>query len=152
MASILCCNARPPVAHWYIRESDRNSEDPGSNPGWISMSFFTMVGIHEFCFSCLAPDDYTALTTVVTFTDTVTTQSLSIDIVDDLVFESTEHFNISLSTSSDGCNISPGNAIVPVYVMDDGEMLHNSHCKHEYKKLHYTYLYLIVTEPDLKKK
>ena len=92
-----------------------------------------MVDIHEFCLSCLAPDDYTALTTVITFTDTVTTQSLSIDIVDDLVFEPTEHFNISLSTSSDGCNIPPGNAIVPVYVMDDGEMLHNSHCKHEYK-------------------
>ena len=98
-----------------------------------------MVSIHEFCLSCSAPDDYTALTTVVTFTDTVTTQSLSINIVDDLVFEPTEHFNISLSTSSDGCVISPGNAIVPVYVMDDGEMLHNSHCKHEYKKLHYTF-------------
>ena len=109
-----------------------------------------MVGIHEFCLSCLAPDDYTALTTVVTFTDTVTTQSLSINIVDDLVFEPTEHFNISLSTSSDGCVIPPGNAIVPVYVMDDGEMLHNqSHCMHAYNKLHYACLYLIVTEPDL---
>ena len=72
---------------------------------------------------------------MVTFTDTVTTQSLSIDIVDDLVFEPTEHFNISLSTSSDGCNIPPGNAIVPVYVVDDGEILHNTHCMHEYNKL-----------------
>ena len=25
-----------------VRASDRNSEDPGSNPGWISMSFFAM--------------------------------------------------------------------------------------------------------------
>ena len=23
-----------------VRASDRHSEDPGSNPGWISMSFF----------------------------------------------------------------------------------------------------------------
>ena len=87
----------------------------------------TLVGIHEFCFSCLAPDDYTALTTVLTFSNTVTTQSLSINIVDDLVFEPTEHFNISLSTSSDGCVIPPGNAIVPVYVMDDGETIHIAH-------------------------
>ena len=65
---------------------------------------------------------------MLTFTDTVTTQSLSIDIVDDLVFEPTEHFNISLSTSSEGCTIAPGNEIVPVSVMDDGEILHNTHC------------------------
>ena len=26
-----------------VRASDRNSEDPGSNPGWISMSFFTIM-------------------------------------------------------------------------------------------------------------
>ena len=89
----------------------------------------TLVGIHEFCLSYSAPDDYTAFTTEVTFTDTVTTQTLSIDIVDDLVFEPTEHFNISLSTSSDGCNIPPGNAIVPVYVMDDGEKIHIA-CMH----------------------
>ena len=37
--SILCSNARPPVAQ-LVRTSDRHSEDPGSNPGWISMSFF----------------------------------------------------------------------------------------------------------------
>ena len=34
-------NARAPVAQ-LVRASDRHSEDPGSNPGWISMSFFTM--------------------------------------------------------------------------------------------------------------
>ena len=82
----------------------------------------------SFCFTYSAPEDYIALTTTLTFTDTVTTQSLSIDIVDDLVFEQTEHFNISLSTTSDGCVIAPGNAIVPVYVMDDGEILYNTHC------------------------
>lgn len=80
------------------------------------------------CFFHLDPEDYIGLTTTLTFTETVTTQSLSIDIVDDLVFEPTEHFNISLSTSSDGCVISPGNAIVPVYIMDDGEILYNTHC------------------------
>ena len=26
-----------------IRASDQNLEDPGSNPGWISMSFFTII-------------------------------------------------------------------------------------------------------------
>ena len=34
-------NARAPVAQ-LVRASDGHSEDPGSNPGWISMSFFTM--------------------------------------------------------------------------------------------------------------
>ena len=38
MPSILCSNARPPVAQ-LVRASDRNSEDPGLNPGWNSMSF-----------------------------------------------------------------------------------------------------------------
>ena len=32
-------NARAPVAQ-LVRASDRSLEDPGSNPGWISMSFF----------------------------------------------------------------------------------------------------------------
>ena len=36
--SILSSNARAPVAQ-LVRASDRNSEDPGLNPGWISMSF-----------------------------------------------------------------------------------------------------------------
>ena len=102
----------------------------------------TLVGIHEFCLSCLASDDYTAFTTMVTFTDTVTTQSLSIDIVDDLVFEPTEHFNISLSTSSDGCNIPPGNAIVPVYVMDDGEKIHIAHTH----KIHTHTIHIFIFE------
>ena len=74
-------------------------------------------------FSHSAPEDYIGLTTTLTFTDTVTTQLLSIDIVDDLVFEPTEHFNISLSTSSDGCAIAPGNEIVQVYIVDDGKIL-----------------------------
>ena len=37
--TILCSNARAPVAQ-LVRASDRHSEDPGSNPGWISMPFF----------------------------------------------------------------------------------------------------------------
>ena len=32
-------NARAPVGQ-LVRAFDRNSEDPGSNPGWTSMSFF----------------------------------------------------------------------------------------------------------------
>ena len=39
--SMLCSNARAPVAQ-LVRASDWNSEDPGSNPGWISMSFFSI--------------------------------------------------------------------------------------------------------------
>ena len=39
MPSILCSNARAPVVQ-LVRASDRSSEGPGSNPGWISMSFF----------------------------------------------------------------------------------------------------------------
>ena len=37
-ASILCSNARAPVAQ-LVRASDQNLEDPGSNPGWISCLF-----------------------------------------------------------------------------------------------------------------
>ena len=36
------CNARAPVAQ-LVRAFDQNSEDPGSNPVWISMSFFLAV-------------------------------------------------------------------------------------------------------------
>ena len=39
MSSILCYNASAPVVQ-LVRASDRKSEDSGSNPGWISMSFF----------------------------------------------------------------------------------------------------------------
>ena len=79
-------------------------------------------------FSHLDPEDYIGLATTLPFTDNDTVFILSITIVDDLVFEPTEQFNISLSTNSDGCAISPGNEIVPVVVMDNGEMLHNAHC------------------------
>ena len=30
----------PELVAQLARASDQNSEDPGSNPGWISMSFF----------------------------------------------------------------------------------------------------------------
>ena len=49
MPSILCSNARAPVAQ-LVRASDWNSEDPGSNPGRISMSFFTINVFHHQCF------------------------------------------------------------------------------------------------------
>ena len=74
-------------------------------------------------FSYLAPEDYIGITVPVFYDITTTTVSVSIDIVDDLVFEPTEHFNISLSTSSDGCVILPGNEIVQVYIVDDGKIL-----------------------------
>ena len=38
MDKCLCSNARAPVAQ-LVRASDQNSEDPGSNSGWNSMSF-----------------------------------------------------------------------------------------------------------------
>ena len=52
---------------------------------------------------------------------------LSVNIVEDLIFEPTEHFNLSVSTSSDGCTIP--DPIVDVYIMDDGETMyiHNAH-------------------------
>ena len=37
--TILCSNARAPVVQ-LVRASDRNSEDPGWNPGWISMNMY----------------------------------------------------------------------------------------------------------------
>ena len=40
MLSIRCCNARGPVVQ-LIRTSDWRSEDPGSNPGRSSLSFFS---------------------------------------------------------------------------------------------------------------
>ena len=81
----------------------------------------------------LDPEDYTKLTKALTFTDTITSIPVSIDIEDDLVFEPTEHFNISLSTSSDGCAISPGNEIIPVYIMDNGEIMLSAHCTYQVK-------------------
>ena len=50
---------------------------------------------------------YIGLTTTVRFTGSVTSFLLSIDIVENLLLEPTEHFNISLSTSSEECVNSP---------------------------------------------
>jgi len=47
---------------------------------------------------------------------------LSVSITEDLVFEPTEHFNLSISTTSDGCTIP--DPIVDVYIMDDGETIY----------------------------
>ena len=47
---------------------------------------------------------------------------LSVSITEDLIFEPTEHFNLSISTTSDGCTIP--DPIVDVYIMDDGERKH----------------------------
>jgi len=47
---------------------------------------------------------------------------LSVSITEDLIFEPTEHFNLSISTTSDGCTIA--DPIVDVYIMDDGERKH----------------------------
>ena len=46
MPSIFCSNARAPVAQ-LVRTSDQNSEDPGSNPGWINV-FSRIVGSLRF--------------------------------------------------------------------------------------------------------
>ena len=55
-----------------------------------------------------------------TFTSGSTTpMQRSIDILDDLVFEPSEYFNLSLSTSSPDCEIP--NPLVPVTILDDGE-------------------------------
>jgi len=52
----------------------------------------------------------------------------SVNILDDLVLEPTESFNLSLSTSSPDCNIP--NPLVPVTIMDDGEQYYSySHCR-----------------------
>ena len=44
---------------------------------------------------------------------------LSVNILEDLVFEPTESFSLSLSTSSPDCSIP--NPLVPVTILDDGE-------------------------------
>ena len=84
--------------------------------------------IQESCFTHLDPEDYIRITKTLTFIDTVTNIPVNITIVDDLEFEPVEHFNISLSTSSDGYVISPGNELVPVFITDDGEIVNNAHC------------------------
>ena len=43
------------------RASDQHSEDPGSNPGWISLSFFTTnsCSYHTVgCFTCMPINDF----------------------------------------------------------------------------------------------
>ena len=82
----------------------------------------------ESFFTHLDPEDYIRITETLTFTDTITSIPVNITIVDDLDYEPVEHFNISLSTSSDGYIISPGNELVPVYITDDGEILNNVYC------------------------
>jgi len=76
------------------------------------MSFFISAG-----------EDYDANimpVTIATFTfGTLTPMQRSIDILDDLVFEPSEYFNLSLSTSSPDCEIP--NPLVPVTILDDGE-------------------------------
>ena len=47
----------------------------------------------------------------------------SVNILDDLVLEPTESFNLSLSTSSPDCSIP--NPLVPVTIMDDGEQYYS---------------------------
>jgi len=47
---------------------------------------------------------------------------LSVSITEDLIFERTEHFNLSISTTSDGCTIP--DPIIDVYIMDDGKRKH----------------------------
>ena len=52
MPSILYSNAQAPVSQ-LVRASGRSSEEPGSNPGWISISFFAMLYWILFAFlSC----------------------------------------------------------------------------------------------------
>lgn len=79
----------------------------------------------EYLLSYLVADDYIELNppVILQFSATVTSLPVTINIVDDLVFEPIERFNISLSTTSDGCVISPGNENIPVYILDDGETL-----------------------------
>jgi len=43
----------------------------------------------------------------------------SVSVLEDLVFEPTESFSLSLSTSSPDCSIP--NPLVPVTILDDGE-------------------------------
>ena len=85
---------------------------------WEFMAFY-LVGVwnlDDVIVTHLDPEDYIRITETLTFTDTITSIPVNITIVDDLDFEPVEHFNISLSTSSDGYIISPGNELVPVYI------------------------------------
>ena len=53
----------------------------------------------------------------------------SVNILEDLVFEPTKSFSLSLSTSSLDCDIP--NPLVPVTILDDGEE-------------HYSYIFIVV--------
>ena len=58
---------------------------------------------------------------------------LSVSIMEDLIFEPTEHFNLSISTTSDGCTIP--DPTVDVYIMDDGETKYTMHIHRNSKHL-----------------
>ena len=65
--------------------------------------------------------DYDAVTTSATFTSgSANSMQQSINIIEDLDFEPTEEFSISLSTSSPDCTIPT--PLIPVTILDDGEI------------------------------
>ena len=77
----------------------------------------------RFLFLISAAEDYDASvmpTQFATFSfGSTSPMDRSINIIEDLVFEPTESFNLSLSTSSPDCIIP--NPLVPVTILDDGE-------------------------------
>lgn len=84
----------------------------GGSDGEVSVTFNTADG------TAVAGSDYTAQSgQILTFADGVTSQTISIPILDDMVQESDEDFTISLSNPTGGATL--GNSLSTVTIVDD---------------------------------
>ena len=74
-------------------------------------------------FSCIptAPDDYSTLSQTVTLDSVATSVHLTIDIVEDMLSEPDERFQIVLTSVNENCAVT--RSPVPVVIIDnDGEL------------------------------
>jgi len=78
----------------------------GGSSGQVTADFMTSDG------TAIAGDDYTAQNGTLTFDDGVTSQTITILINDDQLFEGNENFNIRLSSVSGGASLSNPSATV----------------------------------------
>lgn len=121
-------NAMPPAglpgvlsftAAEYVVDEDGGSvvlevERTGGSDGQVSVAYATSD------FGAQAPDDYIAASDTLIFGDGVTSAGITIDIVDDGVFEFDEIFTVALSNPQGGASIGdPGSALVTI-LDDDG--------------------------------
>ena len=82
-----------------------------------------------------AGGDYTPLSTDLTFGNATVTKMVMIDILDDLLVESSEFFNVTLTTTDPRITLEPDAATVTIEDVD-GKLLH-MHSHHYREPAHH---------------